>query len=322
MNKNITELLDRLIYSQPQHHGTITIVPVVDPQPPVVHYLLLREALKQDLLIVEEVSDSGSVGQVLVTSKADIPILLIDGEELAGAKQNRILNSSFLIPAHSTMRLPVSCSERGRWAYSSRKFDDSDVMMEAKMRARKNIRVTQSLEYSRTHDAGQSEIWEDIDALHMEMGTTSGTSAMKDVYTSKHESWKDYRDTFSLAEEQCGIVVYEAGQPVGFEYLSNPEKYTLLHDKLIASYVMGYGAQYTGKGKHQITPPGEFLARLSDSRESSFRQEGLGTSYRYMGNGLAGNALVFEDEPVWMHVDATTDGGRRTTDEERLTTDD
>ena len=38
------------------------------------------------------------------------------GEQLAGGKQNRVLNASILVPAKSELPIPVTCVERGRWA--------------------------------------------------------------------------------------------------------------------------------------------------------------------------------------------------------------
>ena len=43
----------------------------------------------------------------------DSRVLLYDGEELVGAKQNRILNVSVLVEAKSTLRIPVSRVEQG-----------------------------------------------------------------------------------------------------------------------------------------------------------------------------------------------------------------
>ncbi len=51
-------------------------------------YITLKEALEKNQLTVKEVSHSGSVPELKVINKADIHILLLDGEELVGAKQN------------------------------------------------------------------------------------------------------------------------------------------------------------------------------------------------------------------------------------------
>ena len=46
----------------------------------------------------------------------DEDVLLYDGEELVGAKQNRILNVTVLVGAGATLPIPVSCVEQGRWS--------------------------------------------------------------------------------------------------------------------------------------------------------------------------------------------------------------
>lgn len=50
------------------------------------------------------------------------PAFLLDGEELVGAKQNRILNLSILVPGQTSLEIPVSCVEQSRWSrlYRSR----------------------------------------------------------------------------------------------------------------------------------------------------------------------------------------------------------
>ena len=61
-------------------------------------------------------SESGSVPELVVENPLAERVLLYDGEELVGAKQNRILNVSVLVEAKSTLTIPVSCVEQGRWS--------------------------------------------------------------------------------------------------------------------------------------------------------------------------------------------------------------
>ncbi len=44
-------------------------------------------------MVVSEVSTQGTVNTISVENKADQPVLILDGEELLGAKQNRIITA-------------------------------------------------------------------------------------------------------------------------------------------------------------------------------------------------------------------------------------
>ena len=51
-----------------------------------------------------------------------VRVLIPEGDELVGAKQNRTVNSTALIAADSELVLSVSCVERGRWSRRPRSF--------------------------------------------------------------------------------------------------------------------------------------------------------------------------------------------------------
>src|SRR3954466_641475 len=55
-------------------------------------YSTLDDALAAETLEVTEVSDGGSVPTLKVINKADAMVFLMAGEQLVGAKQNRVLN--------------------------------------------------------------------------------------------------------------------------------------------------------------------------------------------------------------------------------------
>lgn len=84
-------------------HRNLTLVPLKmeKHQARFQSYLLASEAIDVGVLTVTEVDESGTVPELLAINDADQPILLIDGEELQGAKQNRILNTSVLMPLKS-----------------------------------------------------------------------------------------------------------------------------------------------------------------------------------------------------------------------------
>lgn len=101
-------------------------------------YLMLEEALKSDVGPITEISEGGSVPVLAFENNATARVRLVDGEDLIGARQNRILNICILMPAGTKLTIPVTCCEQGRWGYTgSRKFASSDSALFAKANANK-----------------------------------------------------------------------------------------------------------------------------------------------------------------------------------------
>ena len=122
--------------------GVISLFTSINQSP---QYLTLKDALEKRLLTITEVSQSGSVPELKVVNRSKIPVLLLDGEELAGAKQNRVLNTTILLKENSETIIPVSCTEQGRWAYATPAFAESGNIMGHNLRARKASSVHQTL---------------------------------------------------------------------------------------------------------------------------------------------------------------------------------
>lgn len=108
-------------------------------------YLRLDEALAGGDVEVTETSAAGEVPELRLENRGELPVLLRDGEELVGAKQNRVLNLTILAPAGTTIRIPVSCVEQSRWDGSSGGFGTAARAIYAEGRARKAGHVTESL---------------------------------------------------------------------------------------------------------------------------------------------------------------------------------
>ena len=108
-----------------EHRGVV-LTPLFPRHTPVAEYATLEDALPLGLRI-DEVSDAGSVPELAVMNPTDANVLLYDGEELLGAKQNRILNVTVLVGAKSTLAIPVSCVEEGRWSRRSASFASAEI---------------------------------------------------------------------------------------------------------------------------------------------------------------------------------------------------
>jgi hypothetical protein len=145
MEKAIGEFLSSLQLGEMSTHKNLSVLPVFPGRNGGPVYLTLKEALQQGTLTISEVTDGGSVPELKVINKGDMPVLLLDGEELAGAKQNRVLNTTILLDVNSETTIPVSCTEHGRWSYTSSHFGDSKVIMASNVRREKVRSVHENL---------------------------------------------------------------------------------------------------------------------------------------------------------------------------------
>jgi hypothetical protein len=276
-------------------------------------YITLREAIDRGVFSVTEVSEGGSVPELLVANKGEVPVLLIDGEEVRGAKQNRVLNTTILVGAKSTIKVPVSCVEHGRWSYEEPVFRDSGNVMHREMRALNVQRVSASLASIKQFKSDQGEIWNKVEELHSDLAVPSRTSAMNDVYQAKGADLDSHLKSFRLADGQKGILVFIDGKPAGMDFVSREAAFATLFPKLIRSYAMeamlvverrkrgrGRGEADQAPGKPTADEARAFLKRASGSDEKKYESVGLGWAYRYAGPGIVGSALAFNDKVVHM----------------------
>src|SRR5262245_37956479 len=112
--EQVVQTLDGLDLGEAVRDGALTVFPLLGPDKPGPRYLTLDEALEAQLAEITEISAEGNVPELLFWNKGDDPILLVDGEQLIGAKQNRVLNLTILVRPKSRIKIPVSCVEQGR----------------------------------------------------------------------------------------------------------------------------------------------------------------------------------------------------------------
>jgi len=93
----LAKTLGSILAGKPQSHGALTVIPMLAPMQAEPEWLTLAEA--GDRVRITEVGEEGSVPDLRVADLGDLPLLLLDGEQLVGAKQNRILNMTVLVAA-------------------------------------------------------------------------------------------------------------------------------------------------------------------------------------------------------------------------------
>ncbi|MGE3424887.1 MAG: DUF6569 family protein [Dehalococcoidia bacterium] len=117
--QEIQASLSALKLGAPQVFRNLAIFPLVSAKDAGAGYVLLDEALERKLARVTEVSERGHVPELAFENSSAEKILLVDGDELVGAKQNRILNLSVLVAGGARVVIPVSVSSSMSDAYAA-----------------------------------------------------------------------------------------------------------------------------------------------------------------------------------------------------------
>ena len=298
MNKLVSDYLAGLEFGELQSFKNMGIVPLLSQISPGPRYLTMKEALDEKLLRIKELTEGGSVPELMVINRADLPVLLLDGEELVGAKQNRVLNTTVLLKKHSETIIPVSCTEQGRWSYRSPEFGDSGHVLAHNIRMSKAKSVRKSLECSGQFHSDQGEVWASIDKLQADAGIHSPTSAMRDVYEARKNDLEECFGAFPCLDGQRGLLVIINEFVVGFDILSQEAAYRMLHPKLVKSFAMDALLQKGKKSRRSDDLAKAFLEKARFSNEKKFKSAGHGWDYRYIGDGILGSTLLYRKKVI------------------------
>jgi hypothetical protein len=291
--------LSRVILGEPAHYRNMTVFPLftLAPQPP--RYLLLAEALERNLARVAEVSEAGAVPELLFVNEADEKILLVDGEELVGARQNRILNVTLLVGGGQKVVIPVSCVEQGRWAYKSRRFESSDRTLFTRARAKKARQVTASLRESGSRYANQAEIWRDISDKAERLRVQSETEAMSDIYEEQSARIEDYVKAFAPQSAQAGALFAVNGRIAGLELFDSAATFRRFMPKIVRGYAIDAIEESAADAKPPVAEAVRcFFDEMQVAALERFPALAEGEDLRIESDAVAGGALYAESRIV------------------------
>ncbi len=297
----MSEYVDGLEFGDVLEFEKMKVMPIIGNPDDGSVYLTLKEATDMDLLKITELDDSGSVPELKAVNKSELPVLILDGEELVGAKQNRVLNTSVLLKGDSEILIPVSCTEEGRWSYNSREFRDAGSVISHSLRGSKRRSVSDSVRRSERYYSDQSSIWNEIRGSINRENRMSHTSAHRDLYESKIKDINEYLNAFELMECQIGIMVFINGKIKGIDTISSPVAYRSLHEKLLKSYALEAALERRNNSKREFNHQKEvkkFIKQINESTESKHKSMGHGWDHRFESDLVRGSALVCQDEVI------------------------
>lgn len=260
-------------------------------------FLTLKKGYEMNLVEIKEL-DHSTVNAVSCKNDSVAPLILIDGDEITGAIQNRIINDTLLIPAKSTVNIPVSCTEHGRWhtrgeGEASRTFEPSLYSANHSTRSRKSRASYEERDY-------QGEVWDSISEFESRSNFKSMTSALNDSYENLKDKQNDYLSKFHIEDGQNGVIFIVNGEIKGLELFYNHSIYKQYHEKLCRSYIIEAIVEKKSVDNIDRLEFVKVMENISHSEFKSKKSIGLGDNVKFSNDFGSGSSLVWEDELIHM----------------------
>lgn len=288
-----------------QSAAALRVVPIIGPSHDEPAYRLLEPEVLASVTVTE-MNESGTVPELKVINGLGTRVYLMDGQELIGAKQNRILNTDVLVPAKTTLTIPVSCVEAGRWDYRSRVFAPGRSASH-RVRAGKQQRVHDALQHGGRHDAGQHAVWNEVSMSLSASGTQSGSQALNDAYAARQKDLEQLRRSLVMPESAVGLAVFHGRHFQGLDLFDRHTTLRFFWESLLDSYAIDWleapvdpAVADPAAGEEKLIIQ-EMLTEAAGSEWQPFRSPGEGTDHRLNHPRFSGSALVWEDR-VLVHM--------------------
>ena len=97
----LREILEAVQVGEALQWKNLQVFALTQPNGHVPAYALIDDLLDSRLVEISEVGDGGTVPTITVRNEADVDALILDGTELRGAKQNRMVNITVVAGKHA-----------------------------------------------------------------------------------------------------------------------------------------------------------------------------------------------------------------------------
>jgi hypothetical protein len=220
--------------------------------------------------------------------------LFLEGEELRGAMQNRILNMSVLVPAQAKLTIPVSCVEQGRWKRTSAFFSSSKHISPYRLRHGLKCSVTRSLKQQLGHSSDQAKVWDDVRTQQKALAVSSDSSALADSYEKYKQSLAEAEQALRYVPGACGLVVAIGPQIATADLFDKPATCEKVWGRLLSGLVLDALMEGQADGSPDVAQVSQFVSEVRSAGWTQTPAVGEGAEYRAEFDGKVGSALLLD----------------------------
>ena len=289
----VLESLERINLGPKRSKFGVTMWPLLGPDLPNQKYELIDNAIVDGRCEIYE-ADQASVDHVVVANRSAEPIFALHGQLLRGAKQNRSINLTAMLPPESETTILVACVEQGRWN-TGYLFEDAKFMQSAAGRSEKLGSVLSDLERSGKGRANQSQVWAQQAVKERRLKYESHTHDEIEIQErALGVSELEIFDLLPAIDDQVGAI-FCANNCWSVEIFDKQSTYLSYHKSLLRSLaVEASEANMRGINSHDPDP----RSLLDAMWKTTWRAKGVSGEGELIGGRHSGSkhcALLWQD---------------------------
>ncbi|MBU8871314.1 MAG: HIRAN domain-containing protein [Gemmatimonadales bacterium] len=281
--------LKRISIGKGSHHHNLTVFPLLTPDGPEPSYALLQDSLAKKSAEIREVSEEGSIPELTVENRSPRPLLIPAGEILIGAKQDRTVNITILIPKKAQHVIPVSCVEQGRWAKASGGFSAAHFAHPA-LRGRISSSARASRKDGGSPHSDQQEVWRTVAECMSGLEVHSETGTLADAYAGADERLEEFRNRLVPPENAAGVMVVCGDQVVGMDLFDSPATFQKMWPRVSEAYFLEAAGRPPEKKAIKSTVR-NFQQVVGSTLAIAQQPVGVGRELELTGKEIAGSGV-------------------------------
>lgn len=204
--------------------GGVTVLPLFATTAlPRADYAIGSDAVLARKLEISELPNAATVSCLRARNRSRRRVLIVEGDHLLGARQNRMVTSSVLIAGGSEVVLPVSCVEQGRWHGRDSRFDSDATSGSPRLRRIAKLTVTRSLFADGRRAVDQSQIWSQIADQQRTLNIRSATSALSHSYAARATDITAIAGELPYVDGAIGVALGVGPELLSLDLFDQPE---------------------------------------------------------------------------------------------------
>ena len=259
-------------------------------------YLSFSEAIAKNQVQISEVNKEGLLTKLSVSNKSSDNIIILNGELIIGTqiRQDRIVDSTVLIPGYATVLINTFCGEQYRWSPRlSNKISTSESLYFSSGRANNAADINTKL-------SKQCRIWSEISEKISDFNVKSFTNSVDQIYKKKKVNVEEIVNFFKIPTEAVGVALGINHQLVNIDIFSNNCMLQIYLPKIIRSIALDSFKKTSKKSYLKKKDVHRFLRQIHQANKQKRKvvEGSLGEELQFNSESVAGSILYHKEQTV------------------------